>query len=118
MINRPLSIHLPVDILSQSVNQVTQKTVKLDPDAYKKLNSMKKLLKKYLQRSLSNGDTIRWLILKADQGLGELAVQARSMEVQKRYAILQEPGGESNFSRYVKEDLGEGQVIAPRRKST
>ncbi len=93
-----------MDISSQSVNRTSQKTVKLDPDAYEKLNLMKRLLEKYLQRNLSNGDTIRWLIFKCDQGLQDLAVQARSLDVQTRFAIG-EGAGESSFTRYVKEDL-------------
>jgi hypothetical protein len=78
----PQSIHLLVDKAVQSVDRTSQKSVKLDPNAYETLTITKKSLEKYLRENFSYGDTVRWLCYNASEAMSRLYQESMHMNLQ------------------------------------
>lgn len=82
--------------MTESVDKITQKSVKLDPNAYEQLNETKKRLEKYLRQNMSSSGCIRWLIAVSQSRMAELAKANDQIELDAKFA-KNEKGNPSSY---------------------
>ncbi len=82
---------------------VSQKTIKLDPDAYQKLKLTKEALQKYLHQSFSMADTVRFLMRYADASMTKLLNDSQIYESDLQIAKGNREGYEPDYVRRIRE---------------
>ena len=70
---------------------MTQKSMKLDPNAYEALTMTKKYLEKYLRRKFSYGDAVRWLCYTAEDRLSTLYQASSTIDLHLSEALGTNP---------------------------
>jgi hypothetical protein len=118
----PQTIHLLVDKAAQSVDRTSQKSVKLDPNAYETLTITKKSLEKYLRENFSYGDTVRWLCYNAGEAMSKLYQESNHMNLQLSEAEGTNPSKPDIVRMFQEleksERTGGSKAGRPRRKTS